>query len=902
MAKTDYPRLCGGIFLVLLLQVRKQRTKARKRLNGDCDGLSDKEVLKKLIRVAQPEYKEPAKSSFPQNTSDYKSCTISSGTYLPFNDRIFISAFDTQVKSSYETALCHMAKFIDSFLDIENTNKNEWLIKALLELIAADKSIDALDLFYISTTGQPVSKTELYNLSSVQFQPFLLGVWHYIVVNRNDNKIGRHTYEQWHEAPKQTGQKWCFISNIGENITRPIKITMLETTTDDIEQEIEAGYELFAERSEWHIEDETAADSARTTKQVINNPEQQEHNPSLNALQTGDKNTQILHAENVTINNYVSDDKHSNRRQHKVVFLPFVENSNFVGRSEQLGQLHSVFVENKGTTPTIQTIQGLGGIGKTQLALKYAYEHLDEYDAIWWVECKTQDSITKACCEFLLVVGESVTEIPRFAHWFQNHSNWLLIFDDINESASVEHLIPKLGNGHIIKTTQIVEGKQVHDLTIPLDEMSIQEAVAFLVMRTNDNDNEAAKAIADRLGLFPLALEQAAAYINELEIDLTEYLKLLCKHDLDVFDGEDRVKNYKWNVKTVWNITLERLSDPAKQLLYCFAYMSPDILALDLLTEHAKALHADNEKPDKLVDQIGKDGKPTGVKINLTEMFHTFIKSNFAPELITILADGLKLNKAVKELKKFSLIKSKKDKTLTMHGLLQEVIRNGITDPVYLFSVAEVMKKRCNEMNLIFNDYHMALPMEQAKSIILNIETLLKYKDEYKASRGKADIDMWELQYDFYSFMAQYLTLRGISEDDTKILEEADRCFAIACEIGLPLYGGGEDSYLSGAHTFTLIQEKHRRMRVNLILNQVDVAKKLYAEIRKPVSKVLKQEKHMSFNAFTNFGDLWREFGYYAEAKECYEYICELSTKDEELSLRSKIAECDKNLDNITNS
>ena len=149
--------------------------------------------------------------------------------------------------------------------------------------------------------------------------------------------------------------------------------------------------------------------------------------------------------------------------------------------------------------------------------------------------------------------------------------------------------------------------------------------------------------------------------------------------------------------------------------------------------------------------------------------------------------------------------------------------------------------------------------------------------------------------------MGQYLTLRGIREDDNRILIEADRCYATACEIGLPLYGGGEDSDLLGASTFTVIQEKHRRMRVNLILNRVDVAKKLYAEIRKPVSKVLKRELHMSFHAFTNFGDLWREFGYYAEAKECYEYVLELCTNDEAFALREKIAECEQNLAKITN-
>jgi hypothetical protein len=199
--------------------------------------------------------------------------------------------------------------------------------------------------------------------------------------------------------------------------------------------------------------------------------------------QFGDKNTQILHAENVTIiNNDATDDKTTNKHHGKTVYLPFAANNNFVGRSEQLWRLRSVFVENKRMTPTIHTIRGFGGIGKTQLALKYAYEYLDEYDTVCWVECTTEDSLTKACFEFLLATGESVTEIPRFTHWFQSRSNWLLIFDDINDSVPVEHLIPKIGNGHIIKTTQIAEGKQVNDLTILLDKMSIKDAVAFLVM------------------------------------------------------------------------------------------------------------------------------------------------------------------------------------------------------------------------------------------------------------------------------------------------------------------------------------------------------------------------------------------------------------------------------------
>jgi len=185
------------------------------------------------------------------------------------------------------------------------------------------------------------------------------------------------------------------------------------------------------------------------------------------------------------------------------------------------------------------------------------------------------------------------------------------------------------------------------------------------------------------------------------------------------------------------------------------------------------------------------------------------------------------------------------------------------------------------------------LPYEQAKAMILNLETFLRYGKEYETANKKPNIDMWRMQFDFYSLFAQFLTLRGIYENNKQILEEADKCYATACEIGTPLYGGGEDSeLLSGGATFTIIQEKHRRMRVNLILGRIDIARKLYKEVRTPVSKSLKQERNMSFHAFNNFGDLWHEFGFFTEAKECYEYALKIGINDKEEMLLDKIANC----------
>ena len=101
MKDCGYPRLCGGTFFTLLLQAKKQRSKVRSRRNSGSDGLSDPDVLIGLIRTAKPQYASPASSTFSQNSSAYKACSITTGTYLPFKDPAFTTPFDNQVKTDY---------------------------------------------------------------------------------------------------------------------------------------------------------------------------------------------------------------------------------------------------------------------------------------------------------------------------------------------------------------------------------------------------------------------------------------------------------------------------------------------------------------------------------------------------------------------------------------------------------------------------------------------------------------------------------------------------------------------------------------------------------------------------------------------------------------------------------
>ena len=220
----EYPRLCGGTFFTLLLQAIKQRTKARQRIAGERDGLSETDLLIGLIRVAYPEYKVTSNSSFKTNTSDYKKCKVSTSSYLPFDWPATIDGFDKKVTSDYQTPLHAMSTFASNFIEVgTSAGKDMRLVKALLELIQYDTSLDH-HKFFCCENGQPIMKSELITLSEICLPAFLLGIWHFIFVNRRDNTVGAATFNAWHNTPSIKRAKKDFIGLTGASINHAIKI------------------------------------------------------------------------------------------------------------------------------------------------------------------------------------------------------------------------------------------------------------------------------------------------------------------------------------------------------------------------------------------------------------------------------------------------------------------------------------------------------------------------------------------------------------------------------------------------------------------------------------------------------------------------------------------------------
>jgi len=222
--------LCGGTFLTLLLHARKQRTAARKNAAGEKDGLSDSELFEGLIRVAFPYYISPAGRSIKTYTSSYKSCKLSSNEYLPFNHTELTANFDRIIKENYNIALKRMCEFTSKFIDVKNMGN--WLVRAVMETIHYDSSIKD-GLFYADNEGQPLDKKHLLMTREISLQPFLLGVWHFILMHRPNNTIGADTYEIWHSPAPTSRARRKFISNIGKDWNKEIKVNIISLNSHD---------------------------------------------------------------------------------------------------------------------------------------------------------------------------------------------------------------------------------------------------------------------------------------------------------------------------------------------------------------------------------------------------------------------------------------------------------------------------------------------------------------------------------------------------------------------------------------------------------------------------------------------------------------------------------------------
>ncbi|MEU6272370.1 tetratricopeptide repeat protein, partial [Streptomyces populi] len=282
-------------------------------------------------------------------------------------------------------------------------------------------------------------------------------------------------------------------------------------------------------------------------------------------------------------------------------FLPRSASGVFVGREAELSALRNTLAGG-GSAAVVQpqrtaahTISGLGGVGKSALALRYATRYRSEYALVWWITADSPESIvtglagiTERLCPHWAQTLEPDQRAAWAITWLQAHPDWLLIFDNVENP---QHLAPYLGTlslGHHLATSRRATGWQALAPMVTLGLLPPDEAAdllcttAFPHTAADSRQREAAQRLARDLGYLPLALEQAGAYALRTGIDLDDY-----RADLALVLDENRdAPSPEQTIARIWDRTLKAITDRdplAVTLLQAMAWLAPDNIPRTLL-------------------------------------------------------------------------------------------------------------------------------------------------------------------------------------------------------------------------------------------------------------------------------------------------------------------------------
>jgi hypothetical protein len=336
--------------------------------------------------------------------------------------------------------------------------------------------------------------------------------------------------------------------------------------------------------------------------------------------------------------------------------VPYAHNPYFTGRETILQDLHEALSRDSATALTQgYAISGLGGIGKTQTAVEYTYRYRAEYRFIFWIRADTEVALQAGCVEIakLLELPEQDATNPAetvqaVKHWLEHMGEWLLVFDNADAPELLKAYYPRNPRGHVLLTSRAPLFDTLGIARpLALEQMQPYEALSFLYKRTDRAqsdlaEQQAAAQLAAELGL-PLALEQAAAYIAAKTARIQDYLVSYRRQHLALLNkAQPRTGDYPESVASTWALNFQEVEKApvAADILWVSAFLSPEGIPLELLTEGAS--------------QLG----PV-----LADAFTTF-------------EDPLALNEALEPLTRYSLIRRNVDaQTYSIHRMVQEVVK-----------------------------------------------------------------------------------------------------------------------------------------------------------------------------------------------------------------------------------
>src|SRR6266480_6136977 len=340
--------------------------------------------------------------------------------------------------------------------------------------------------------------------------------------------------------------------------------------------------------------------------------------------------------------------------------IPYARNPLFTGRENVLKRLYEALKTSK-----TAAISGMGGIGKTQTAVEYAFRYRDNYDTILWVKAESLESINSdfvTIAHLLNLPAKQEQEqhliIEAVKGWFKNHVGWLLIFDNADDLEMVRGFLPMDGQGYILLTTRAQATRHIAQ-RIEIEEMDVEEGALVLLRRAaildpdapleaaSTTDRAIASEISQTMDGVPLALDQAGAYIEDTQCGLTDYLHLFQIRQEELLQRRGKLTtDHPDSVSTTWSLAFEKVQQAnvaAADLLRLCTFLDPDIIQEEIITKGAS--------------ELGSVLQP-------------------------VAADPIKLNDAIGTLLSYSLVRRNPDHTLSIHRLVQVVLKHSMNKSV----------------------------------------------------------------------------------------------------------------------------------------------------------------------------------------------------------------------------
>ncbi|WP_281252521.1 FxSxx-COOH system tetratricopeptide repeat protein [Lentzea kentuckyensis] len=330
-------------------------------------------------------------------------------------------------------------------------------------------------------------------------------------------------------------------------------------------------------------------------------------------------------------------------------------NSNFTGREDLLTQLDERLEPGATAAVLPEALHGLGGVGKSALAIEYAYRYRAKFDMIWWIPAERTVQIVNSLVELgerlELGVGtaanvavQPVLDALKGGGNRKIPPNWLLIFDNADNPEKVSEYLPTGGPGRILVTSR---NSQWLSIARPLEVKVFEreESVQLLKRRGPDITDKDASRLAEALGDLPLAVAQAAAWRAETGMPANEYLELLKEKQLEMLDAPTTL-DYPTSVAAAWNVSLAGLQErnpAALSILQTCAFFAPEPVPRTMFTN---ARHID-----------------------------------VTPDLKRALRDRLRFNEVIRDINRFALARvDHRSNSIEMHRLVQMVLINQMSE------------------------------------------------------------------------------------------------------------------------------------------------------------------------------------------------------------------------------